>query len=445
MADQSIQVADMTAFCLEQFPEGSEYFTWMDRTGVLNDFIESGSKVPFRGTPEGRGWFFPYHSAGSANPMVPYSASQRNIGFATPGKQTTGRLTYQQVVHTQAIELEGDVFANVKGGDGAIVDGFMFQMQNQQRDAQKEQNRLLHGDGSGLIAQPTAFGNGSITVATTDMKRTNVNTEFVVRLKATPGLLSPMVLGTAGLITAKNTDTGVLTVTDEDGGALDFSGFAGDAADYGIYRYDGQGNSIFGLDIFCNSASNPGTWGNAAAHLGGLDVAGEPLWGAYVNDVSGAQLDIQAHLQPTLDMMRSRGNEFLRAGSDGITWLVPCGYQNFRILENALTTGTRFIGQRKELVKNDYKYEGIMYEGAYFVIDDDAPPAHLRFAALADLRRIVVEPWNWINRMGSMWVQRNSNDARPSDFYRATMMIRHQMVAVRRCTMGQITNTNATS
>jgi hypothetical protein len=89
-------------------------------------------------------------------------------------------------------------------------------------------------------------------------------------------------------------------------------------------------------------------------------------------------------------------------------------------------------------------YDAIEFDGAAFVVDDDADPARLRFIHTPSLRRFVNKPWFWNRKNGFIWSQRDATDGRDADVYRAYMITRQQMLGTRCLLHGEIYGTGAT-
>lgn len=444
MAEPAVfATTDLSALSKEVFPESDPFWDFVDQATPGLDLIERTSNIPFNGSSEGKYFVFPVRMAGSANPMVGVGTAQRGTGLPVAGKQSWQRLLYRKATHFQALEMEGDVFDSITGNPASTIDGFTAEMQNQAADARKEHNKLLHGDGSGAIAVPSNYATSTQILTVDDNSRFQVDTQFNIRADATGSLLTGQTAGVSLVVTSVNTNGTEIGIEDENGAAPGLSN--GAISNHSCFRYDQQGKVINGLGIICNDA-DPTNWGNSGTDtLGGLSRSTFPLWQAYRHNAGGDQLDIQDDIQVFLDALKRRATHVIQPDARGVRWYAFCGYQNFRILENAMSVGQRFLGQRVKLTKDDRVYDGIEYEGANFVVDDDTPAAAIRFAAGRFLRRHVVIPWRWDDREGAIWSRRLATDGRDADIFKAYMFTRQNLYSVNNLPMGEIYNTSATS
>ena len=92
-----------------------------------------------------------------------------------------------------------------------------------------------------------------------------------------------------------------------------------------------------------------------------------------------------------------------------------------------------------------HRWPGIEYEGALFIVDNDAPTTAMRFLHWASVRRYVLRNWFWDNRTGSIWERINASDGRDTEIFKALMYTRQQLITVRNNTHGEIYGTAATT
>ncbi|MFH0908912.1 MAG: hypothetical protein V1929_09125 [bacterium] len=441
MPETAVFVAtDLTDVMLEVLG-AEDVIDWARPLTPTLDMIEATKQIPFDGRTEGKHFVFGLRTAGSANPMVGVGSSQRTTGLPIAGKPTYDRLIYNTAKHVQAFELEGDVFDALRGGDESMLDSYMDIMRDQATDWRAEENKIVLGDGSGRIATLTARDNGAHTITVSDNSRLDVGRQIVIRYGTTGALLGGQAAGTALVITSKSSDGVTCGVTDEDGSTVTLSDPS--AGGYYAFPYDAQGKVMNGLQIIC-SDSDPTTWGNSGTDaLGGLLRSAQPLWAGYRLSAASAMLDVQAHLQPFLDHIRKRGAKWAKPDGRGVQWYAITGYQNFRVLEHALTVGER-VPPRLKLAKDNRMYDAIDYEGAAFMIDADANPANVLTFAPATIRRWERKAPHWDDRTGSIWHRTLANDGRDADIFKAYMQNMSQLIAVCALPNGELYSTAAT-
>ncbi len=118
----------------------------------------------------------------------------------------------------------------------------------------------------------------------------------------------------------------------------------------------------------------------------------------------------------------------------GVKLIGVSGYDNWQAIANALMSDQRTAASEK-IIKNT---TGIMYQGVFFVIDDDAPATAIRLFCPKQLRRYVHIPWHFENKGGGIWRMRSASDGRDADIWRAYKLSRQQLFTVRRLAMGEI-------
>ena len=436
MPEQTVFVApDLDAISKEVFPYDDPYWNWVNQSNPAQDLIETTNKIPFGGSMSpGRQFIFPLRIAGSANPMVGVPRNQDSSGMPRSGKQKRDKLVADIKKHAQAITLDADVFDIVTGGAASTTSGFEDEMKLQGEDANKEHNRLLHGDGSGRIAGSiTSVGAGTMEVD--DNSRFQEGTDFIVRNITSGSLMTGQTATFALTVTAVNANGTTVDFEREDGTSVTLSGTV---ANFLPYRYDQQGAVIHGFEIIV-SASNPTNWGDPNAYFMGMDAGAQPLWTGYRLDAGNTLLDIQSHIQVWIDGVSARARQFIKPDGEGVRWYAFCGRKNYRSIENALMTNMSTTPTKK-IIK---EHHGIEYEGIFFIIDDDAPPASIRFIAPMYVKRHVLRPWYWNERAGgSIWKQTLARDGRDADIYKATMITKQDLFCVNRLPQGEIYNTS---
>lgn len=436
MAAPNIDLSNLSALSKEWFPEGDQYFVQIDRKAPALDLVESTNKIPFDGSvsSDGRYWRIPVATSGHANPAV--ASSGETSGLPEAGRMELDYLTFNKASHWQAMQITGEAIDTMIGGQASIQDGLQMQMREQMPEARKELNAVLHGDGSGAIAVPSSISGSTVTCDSTS--RLKVGTHIAI-LGDTTGTAYTGSPSNLAIEVATIPSSTTFTVTDENGTAISLT--AGAIANHTIYRYSSQGRSINGFGIMVSDA-NPTNWGSSTSYYGGVNRSSNSWWNGYRLNANSGTISIHNHIQPMIDQLRRNAGDYLRAGPDGVLWYCFTGYQNVRTLGNALKADQRTAPNYLTL-KGGWK--GIEYEGAVFVIDDDAPPSKIRFVHPGSVRRYVVRPWFWDDREGSIWSRVSATDGRDSDVFKAYMYTRQQLITVRCKTMGEIYGTSATS
>lgn len=437
--------ANLDFISKEVFPEGDPYWNMVDQATPALDLIESTPEIPFHGKPQGNdGYHFPVRTKGGSNSAVPVATGQRNVGLPVSQNQTGDKLVHNIKSMYQAMELEEDVFDNLTGGEESTMDGFTFEMENQQADARKMMSWYLHRNGSGKLASITSASLSSASTATVDDNLQLQNgRQFVIRDLNGGTLASGQTGGTALQVSADPSGTTDVTWTDENGNSTPIT--EATATDFGIYAYDTQGKAIQGFEAMVADADFT-DYGVASATYGGVSVTGNPWHTGYRHDAGGDMISIQDDIQPFLDAVKRRATHLLsplkRGNAVGTKMFAFTGYQNFRAIGNALKADQRTSANYTTL---EGGYEAIDYEGVMFVIDDDAPASRIRFICPDKVRRFVVKPWFWQDREGSIWRRQLANDGRDSEIFKAYMYTRQNFITIYRLCHGEIYNTNATS
>lgn len=443
--NQTINTSSLDAISKEVFPFDDQIWVLYDRKTPAMDLIDSSKVVPFQGnmSSDGKYWVFPVATDGSANPAV---ATSENSGLPESGRTETIQVQYNRSTHFQAMHLTGDVIDTMIGGQYSVQDGLEFQMRNQPLDARKRFNYFIHRDGSGSLGTPSSvtISGNTITFSSSIEGIIKAGTQFVLKHKTTGALYANghPASGTALECTAVDSTGLIATVTDENGTAISWTA-TDTPTNYEAYAYPGaQGGAINGFGIMVSDA-NPTNWGSATAYFGNVNRSTNPLWKGYRLNANSGTISVQNHIQPFIDTVRRRSGEFLReGGQDGTTWYAFTGYQNMRTIGNALKADQR-TAPNYAMLKGGWK--GVEYEGAMFVIDDDAPPSTIRFIHPGSCRRFVIKPWFWDDRTGSIWKRATATDGRDADAFKAYMYTRQQMISIRCRTMGEIYGTSATS
>lgn len=443
-------VSELDALSLEVFPGKDEIWDQIDSRAPALDLIEKTNRVPFFGKSDGKRIVLPLAVGETPNPAVGVAETG---GLATAGITDTHQAYYNIATHNQALEMTGLAMDTLTGGEHSVQDVLTFNMRHQKDGARKEMNKMIHGDGSGLLATLSSTdGAYTAAIGTTDTAAAwpgQINTDGIlvgsdldIMVKTTGARLadsnSVYRSGKAVRVSAV-TDSSHFTAQGEGGETLALA--VGDST-YGIYRYGAQGNCLWGFGAIV-SESNMATHGEASTYFGNINRSAYPWWRGVQTSAGGGTISVHSHIQPIIDELRRGADSFLTKDPDGFTWTAFCGYQNQRNIGNALAASRWTQGDSKKVLRGGWA--GIEYEDVVFVVDPDCPPSRVRFIHTPSLRRVVNRPWFWNNKSGSIWRVVAADDGRDADVYRARLMTRQQLVTTRCKVHGEIYYTDATS
>jgi hypothetical protein len=268
------------------------------------------------------------------------------------------------------VHLSGQTMELVDENHQAFTKAITAEMDGLRNDIQKDTNRVLWGNGIGVISTLTAVTTAAnvATVATTDMHFLDLNMMVDV-VDAATGLT---VKAANRMITAINTATGAVTLN----GAA-FTAAIGDI----IVRTGNYGREPNGLGSI---VSNSGVLFN-------LDPAVEPKWKSVVDSTGGALSE--SKMIAMCDNLRLNG---------GRPSVIFGDLGTRRAYFNLLTTQRRFTGSK------DFEggFTGLTF--AYdsdipLVTDVDAPNGKLWFIREEDFKVYRSKPWYFDDKDGSVW------------------------------------------
>ena len=314
------------------------------------------------------------------------------------------------------------------------------------RNTRKRMNFYALGDGSGLFSTVAASSGWNdstkkLTVTLAHINRFKVGMEIIPRSKTTGALPTGWATVSAngtvepkrGEITAIDTSAGALTLRYHDQAVISMGATAADG--FGVYLGDQQNKVPFGLDIACSTV-NPSNHGfdpsatlpvdevNVSKGFGGLDrnTAGNEWWKAAPTlDVANSAILIRSHIEAT-ELELIERDDMLRDTNDvmclsrGKPW-----QQIVHQAENSQVTEER-------LNVTGGKYKLLRWGIFTFGWDYEVEPNTMFMFVPKYAFRMILTPWRFETKGGSMWTQQQSPLNRPTSVWQANLESEQQMV-----------------
>lgn len=269
------------------------------------------------------------------------------------------------------VRFTGHVIKMARTNPQAFANAADREMEGLKDDLVKNTNRVVHGDGTGLLATVTADGVNTVTVSNSQLLEVGMQVDILTRATGATIALDRT-------ITAINTLTNVVTYSGADATAT--------AAD-GIYR---QGNWVGAIQ---REASGLGKI-IAAGVLHGVDAATQPKWQGNVLANGGSPRALSESLMIQMcDNIRiaSGAKPSVIFGSLG----VRRSYFNLLTQQRRYTDTKTFAGGMQGLPFN-YGTE------IPFVEDVDAPVGRLRFVTEKEIVMLKNTDWEWADETGDI-------------------------------------------
>ena len=298
----------------------------------------------------------------------------------------------------QAIDL---VDKNFQAFSSAITE----EMEGLKNDIKKDTNRILWGNGLGVLATvdtAAASGGTAVSVGTGETDLTYLDLDMRVDILSANGVT---VKATNVLVTGINRATGDITIGSPTIAAL----VVGDV----VVRFGNYGREPQGLTSLVSDSNAP---------LFNLDPTVEPMWKSRVRTGLGA-LSESAMIN-MCDQLRVDGGKPTVIFNDLAT---RRAYFNLLKTERRFTNTQTFDGGFKGLAFN-YDDEIPM------VTDIDAPAGKMWFLREDDFKIYHLKDWAWEDRDGAVWKWVNNYDA-----FEAMMKKYWEFGIQRRNTQGVIT------
>jgi hypothetical protein len=238
-------------------------------------------------------------------------------------------------------------------------------------DILKDTNRILWGNGLGVLATVNAVGTGvnTISVGTSETDVDWLDLDMQVDILSSDGVTPK---ASNRKVTAINESTGDFTF---DGAVATVA--IGDI----VVRAGNYGREPQGLSSLVK----------ASGTLFNLDPTVEPLWKSTEDNTGGALSE--SKMIAMMDKLRKKG---------GRATVIMTDLATRRAYFNLLTTQRRFTGTKD--FEGGFSGLAFSYEGEVPVITDvDAPAGKMWFLQEDSFKIYRRRPWDWESRDGNMW------------------------------------------
>lgn len=269
------------------------------------------------------------------------------------------------------VQLSGQTIELVNENFQAFSSAIHEEMSGLKTDIQKDTNRILWGNGLGVLATvDTAAGPvNTVSVGTSEAAVDWLDLDMQVDILSSNGV-TPKAANRK--ITAINETTGDFTF---DGAAATV--VVGDI----VVRAGNYGREPQGLTSLVSDSGA----------LFNLDPAVEPLWKSTVDSTGGALSE--SKMIAMMDKLRKKG---------GRATVIMTDLGTRRAYFNLLTTQRRFTGTKD--FEGGFTGLAFSYEGEVPVITDvDAPAGKMWFLQEDSFKIYRRRPWDWETRDGNMW------------------------------------------
>lgn len=276
------------------------------------------------------------------------------------------------------VRVTGQLMELAETNVQAFASGFDQEMDGLKTDIQKDENRIVYGDGTGVMAIVTADGTNTVTVDNVQYLEIGMRIDIRTRADGTA-------IAANRLITAINETTKVVTYSGADATAT--------VAD-GIYREGnyagGTKREPSGFDAIISETSV----------LHGLDPAVQPKWKATIRAHPTTPGTLRALSEGAMielcDAIRIRG---------GKVTLILTSLGVRRAYFNLLTQQRRYTDPKSF----DGGFVGLAfnYGKEIPVVEDvDAKPNRMYFVDEPEIKIYRTREWHWENKAGSIlqWV-----------------------------------------
>ncbi len=415
------------------YPFGSKFWQQYNKGAPTLDLLFSGNKLPplAKIDHEGRRIWIPMDTDFNPNSAV---ATAETGGLPEPGHEEIDKAIFNLSVHSAAFQMSALAMETLDGNQRSVANMMTKLMDDEKKTVRRVFNWLMHQDGSGQVAAPTAYddGTGTFTVpSTTDFTLIKVGTHLVSKdIDGTQRSSAAQAM----VVTAVTSTT--IVVEYEDGTIPAASAWT-DTNDR-LYRFDQQGEDINGLSIICSNA-NPTNWGSGSPTYGNINRSTNEFWQGYslaATATGSTTFNIEDHVQPVLDTVNRRAPE-------EVDLVAFVRYDNWRAIGNQLSRDQRTNGRPQTLTGG---WKGIQYENCMFVRDRDCPATVVRFADVGAIYRFIAREWYWDDTTGSIWaITTHPVNGRRRRVYRADMHTVQQVCTSRCVGMAQVTALSASA
>lgn len=270
------------------------------------------------------------------------------------------------------VHMSGQTFDLAETNEQAFASAMTEEMEGLKTDIQKDTNRILWGNGLGVLATVTAATGplNTFTLGAAEGVLNWIELDMMIDVLDSTGV-TPKISNRK--VTAVNETTGVVTF---DGAAGSF--VIGDI----VVRTGNYGKEPNGLTSLVK----------ASGSLFNLDPATEPLWKS-IEDNSGGALS-ESKMIKMCDRLRQNG---------GRPSVIFTDLGTRRAYFNLLTTQRRFTDTKSF----DGGFQGLAFNyggGEIPVVEDvDAPAGKMWFIRESDFTIYRIKPWYWEDRDGGVW------------------------------------------
>lgn len=280
------------------------------------------------------------------------------------------------------VHLSGQTIELVESNEQAFASAMTEEMTGLKDDLLKDTNRILWGNGLGVLgtvnaihAQPAT----TVSVGTTADDVKYFDLDMKIDILDSAGA-NPRVSGAT--ITGIDETTGDITFTP----ATSVNTAVGDI----VVRAGNYGREPQGMTSLVS---------DSAAALFNLDKATEPLWQSKVDTTGGALSE--SKMIAMCDYLRTKG---------GRPSVIMTDLGTRRAYFNLLTTQRRFSNTKD--FEGGFNGLAFSYGGEVPVIEDvDAPAGKMWFLREEDFKVYRSKPWYWEDRDGGVWKWVNNYDA----------------------------------
>jgi len=305
----------------------------------------------------------------------------RGEGGTLPTAKWTNhtKATFQIQTLYGRFRLEGKVArASSATAEARLAEALDVQMQSLAKDLPAEHNRMLFGDGSGILATVNSTEASTTTVFVDSTQYFKVNDLVRVLLIATGTGSGPAERSVASIGTTSITLSGTTS---------------GTATTSAVYRSGSYGQEIWGLEN-THTTTNPTATTSPTSAFGGISrSASTPYWKGNVLGNGGTNRSL------TVGLMQQAVIESYKQGNGTVDFLV--GHPDMWITYGTLLSpDRRFSGESMQM---DGGFQMLPFNGMPFFFDKDAKNNRIYFSELSSLMMWEYEGgYQWRDANGSI-------------------------------------------